>query len=373
MKIAEFKEKMGRISPSEAAREETAASQTEQNTDVTALQNQQKAIAPMGPIGLDDKTLAEWQKLQAEITAAQQKGAQQREQITQQETLRQAQQFQKMFQSITAPMNSFFDHWLTSGRNMGLAFDRMMGQMAMNFINAEIRMLEHHIQVELQKRLATAVGNEAQVVSTAVASAQTHAIETKSAMQSLEKSAAKAAGKAWSALSDIPVVGPILGAAAAAATFTGVMALAAFESGADYIPRMGVAMLHPGEAVATAGENSRISQVINMAQSAAALAAASISMTTPTSPGSTAPVWPVWRRRMERSSVGKRCANSDSATRFSGEHPCRYRFRTLFSRAPAWAGSLPSGRSTRPPCRLRSRCVTRPRPRSRPASFTNWS
>ncbi len=252
MKVAEFKEKMGQISPSQAAAQETAASRTQENTDVTALQAQQKAIAPMGPIGLDDKMLAEWQKLQEQITAAQEKGSQQRQMIAQQEALRQEQQFQKMFSAMTTPMNSFFDHWLTSGQRMGVAFQRMYDQMAMAVINAEMRMLEKHLAVELQKRFATLASNTAQTASTVGANAVKQASDTTTATQSISKKAADAAAGAWNALSNIPVVGPVLGAAAAAATWTGVMALAAFEQGGIIPGSIGSAVPilgHAGEAV----------------------------------------------------------------------------------------------------------------------------
>jgi hypothetical protein len=266
MKIAEFKQRMGQMSPARAAQMESGASRTEQDTDVSALQAQQKAIAPMGPVGLDGKMLAEWQKLQEQITAAQEKGSQQREQIAQKEALTQQQQYQKMFSAMTGPMNEFTDHWLQNGMYMSVAFQRMYDQMAMSVINAEIRMLEKHLEAELQKEFATLASNTAQTTSTVSANAVKTASDTTTATMSISKKAADAAAGAWNALSNIPVVGPVLGAAAAAAVWTGVMALAAFENGADYIPRTGVAMLHQGEAVATAGENSRISQVISMAQ-----------------------------------------------------------------------------------------------------------
>jgi hypothetical protein len=56
-------------------------------------------------------------------------------------------------------------------------------------------------------------------------------------------------------MSNIPVVGPVLGAAAAAAVFAGAMA---FEGGTDNVPGMGrgdtvPAMLAPGEGVVPGG------------------------------------------------------------------------------------------------------------------------
>jgi len=64
-----------------------------------------------------------------------------------------------------------------------------------------------------------------------------------------------AAAAAWHAMAGIPVVGPFLGAAAAAATFAGAMA---FEGGTDMVPGVGrgdivPSMLTPGEGVVPGG------------------------------------------------------------------------------------------------------------------------
>ncbi len=235
MKIAEFKEKMGQISESEAAREKIAASQTEQNTVVGGLQAQQKAIAPMGPIGLDTKELAEWQKLQDQITAATEKGVKQRQLIQQQEALKTQQIYTQMFNSMYAPLQQFTDHWLQSGQRMGVAFQRMYDQMAMAVINALLKIAAQEL---IGLALHKTVGAQARI-----------------------DDAKTAAAGAYKATVGIPYIGPILAPIAAGVAFA---AVAAFESGADYIPRTGMAVLHEGEAVATKGENSQISKLISM-------------------------------------------------------------------------------------------------------------
>jgi hypothetical protein len=181
---------------------------------------------------------------------------------------REQQQFQKMFQAITGPMNTFFDHWLTSGKNMAAAFQKMGDQIAMNFINSEIKMLQHHLQMEVQKRVISMTSNAAQVASTASATAATTALESKAATQSLAKSAAKAAGKAWSALSDIPVVGPALGAAAAAATYAGVMALGVFDQGGIMgHGRMGINLSGADERVLNPQQTQQFEKMVNQSTS----------------------------------------------------------------------------------------------------------
>ncbi len=220
--------------------------------DLADLQGLQKSIAPMGPAGLGEKQLAEYQRIQTRITQILEQESRKREEVAKQEQEKQQRAFEKTFQGLTGPLNQFTDYWLTNSHWMGMAFTNMLDQMAMHFIDFEMVTLEKHIATELQKRLATEISNTAQVASTAAATATTGTLETMSSIKSLTKSAAKAAGKAWSAFADIPVVGPELGAIAAAATYTGVMALAAFEKGGIIPGSIGSAVPilgHAGEAV----------------------------------------------------------------------------------------------------------------------------
>jgi hypothetical protein len=309
MRVAELRRRMGQISEAEAEREKLGASQTEQNKDVSALQARQKSIAPMGPIGLDTKELAEWQELQDQITAATEKGVKERQIIEDQDAMRIQQVYTKALASVTGPLNTFTDHWLQSGQRMGVAFQKMYDQMAMQAINALLKMGEkwaaHELLITvahargiatrkgadaasdstifaaLMAKLGWHIGNEtattaahvtantAKTTSDAASAAASTAVTSATNVAQAASFTAVASMGAASAVAPIPIVGPAL-AAAAAAAMTGMGAaytsMAAFASGADYIPRTGVAMLHSGEAVATAGENSRISQVISMAQ-----------------------------------------------------------------------------------------------------------
>jgi len=117
---------------------------------------------------------------------------------------------------------------------MGAAFQRMYDQMAMALINSLMQMAEQEIA---HLALHKAIGAETRM-----------------------DDARTAAGNAfkWASSWGGPVAGAIAGSVAFAA-------VAAYQDGADMIPRAGLAILHPGEAVATAGENSRISKVIALA------------------------------------------------------------------------------------------------------------
>jgi hypothetical protein len=260
-KTTAFEVSMGQMTAQQRVAALTAAAARE-----TSIRQQQSAIIEMYDQGNLKKYLEDLAK---EETAAQQSAAKIL-QIDQQLAQKQQQQFAGMFQAMTGPFNSFVDHWLTSGQRMGQAFAKMGDEIAMNFINAEIRMLEKHLQTELQKRFITQTTNTMNVASTTAAAATTSGLETMSALQSLNKSAATAAGKAWSAMADIPVVGPVLGAVAAAATYAGVMALAAFEHGGIVDGGGGMAvpiLAHAGERVLSQSQTTNFEKMVNQSSS----------------------------------------------------------------------------------------------------------
>src|SRR5882724_3161322 len=83
------------------------------------------------------------------------------------------------------------------------------------------------VKKETTKTVVKATSDQLQVASTQVAATEKGAIEAAETEKSLLRSAIDAAGKAYSALAGVYIIGPILGAAAAAATFAAVLALGA--------------------------------------------------------------------------------------------------------------------------------------------------
>ncbi|MDE1914745.1 MAG: phage tail length tape measure family protein [Sphingomonadales bacterium] len=118
-----------------------------------------------------------------------------------------------------------------------------------------------HATGETAKTLATTVGTEARVAATSTGAAQSAAITGTHNLKEITSHAATAAAAAYHAMAGIPVVGPVLGAAAAATTFAAVEAfgaLASFDVGTNYVPNDMYAQIHRGERIIPAADNARL-------------------------------------------------------------------------------------------------------------------
>lgn len=89
-----------------------------------------------------------------------------------------------------------------------------------------------HTAGEVAKTGATVVGTEARVAATASGAVQERSINFITTIKTIAGHAAKAAAGAYAALASVPIIGPVLGAAAAAGTFAAVLAFGAFASAA---------------------------------------------------------------------------------------------------------------------------------------------
>jgi len=160
-----------------------------------------------------------YQKEQDRITLIRQKAEQEREKIDQKEQ----QSVQKMAAKIDDYMFSGFNKWIQGQATFAQAMGQSWNKMLMDLIQYEEKKVARWLATEAM---------HAMIAMTATATDEA-ADEEQNAIKSkgIIKSAAHAAAQAWEALSPIPIVGPVLGAAAAAATFAGVMAFGSFKQG----------------------------------------------------------------------------------------------------------------------------------------------
>lgn len=189
--------------------------------------------------------------------------------IQMQETI--AQKHQQTFQTMNNEFQSAFNSWMTNPNRLQHEWVGMMDSMAVSTIDNLAMMLIKHLQYELIRKTTHIATNTEIGASDAASAATTDALNTQSSIKSIAKSAASAAAKAWDALSGIPVVGPVLGAAAAAATFAGVMALAAFDKGGIVPNAPGIGgygahvpiLAESGERVLTGEQTKNFERLVN--------------------------------------------------------------------------------------------------------------
>lgn len=170
---------------------------------------------------------------------------------------------EKVGRELTRDFSNAFDGVIRGTENVRFAFIKLGGDILLSMIHNLEQMLFKWIATEIEMTIIHATQKEAQVAITAAAGAQTKAIEGALTFSSLEKSAVKAAGGAYAAASDIPIIGPFIAPAAAAAAFAGVMAfgaLASAEQGA-IVPRNMPVNLHGGEMVLPARVSSAVQQM----------------------------------------------------------------------------------------------------------------
>ena len=122
------------------------------------------------------------------------------------ETKNSGQQMQQMMTTALDGVAKGFAKTIVEGKNLSQSMRQVGIQMAESFVEMEVKRLMAHILTELGITSATVTG-----------AATRDGVEKTTASQSIMKSAKSAAAKAYDSMSDIPVVGPILGAIAAAA------------------------------------------------------------------------------------------------------------------------------------------------------------
>lgn len=126
--------------------------------------------------------------------------------------------------------------------------------------------LSSWLGLETAKTGATTTGAATRATTEESAALTTKAVNTETAVASIGSKAADAAAGAYNAMADIPIVGPVLGAAAAVATFMAVMAyasIASAEGGWGEVPYDGApAILHKKEMVLPASIAVPLRQMI---------------------------------------------------------------------------------------------------------------
>ncbi len=275
-------------------------------SDEQALYAQEYAaqmVAYQKELALERGKPAAIARINAQIEALQDAHQERMASIAEKSAQKQQQTFQSMFAPISAAFTTSINGVIQGTQTMQMAMTRMGDSILLKMIDVAVQGRVKWIANEAEKTAATMVqslartqivqqssilregierlevmfhmtseaqktaqtvgsegvrtaaviaGGQARVGAAAAARAEGKAAEIASNQGEIMSAAATAAAKAYQSLAGIPVVGPVLGALAAATTFTAVEAyknMASFDVGAWSIPNDMPAMVHQGETI----------------------------------------------------------------------------------------------------------------------------
>lgn len=164
-----------------------------------------------------------------------QKAAQQKLQVQIQLQQQEQKRFQQYYTTLTSAINQETMQWISGHQKFGIAAEQVWNHLASNAIQNLMKITEQYVAGELVHRTM--------------------------AQKGVMVDAKKAATGAYSAVSSIPIIGPIIAPIAAAAAFAGVMAIGTFEEG-GVVPKTQVALVHGGERVLDESDNRSFERAI---------------------------------------------------------------------------------------------------------------
>lgn len=201
-------------------------------------------------------------------------------------------QFKQSFENVTGPVVSSFTGGLLQMAEGERTLQQTLAQIGQQIVGTFIRdVVDKRIEAallggmtEVRDRIAvsqlvqaaqtretalvvtqqvaqsTAVtgGVAAQTAAKQAGASEGLAVTMATAMREQMANAAVAAGGAYRAMAGIPVIGPELGAVAAAGTYAAVLALGSFDKGMGVVPQDMVAQIHQGERIIPRADNEAI-------------------------------------------------------------------------------------------------------------------
>ena len=165
------------------------------------------------------------------------------------------------FQSLESNFNRSINSMITGQEKFRKAAQSLWQGLVTDSAQALEKMIEKQVIMEAKKLLAHTAAKEGEVAVDATAATESGAISGMSMIKEIAHAAAKAAANTWAAISSIPVVGPFLAPAAAAAALYGVYRLATMEEG-GLSPQTQLTMIHAGESTYTQNQTTRIEKAL---------------------------------------------------------------------------------------------------------------
>ena len=173
---------------------------------------------------------------------------------------------QSVAHNMATSFSSAIRGMIDGTETLSAAVAKMGKQMISSLESSLEKMLSDWLEHHLMELLIHTQAKEGENAVDKAAAVQKQEISMQEHMSQVFMAAKQAAVKAWNAMSGIPVVGPALGAAAAASTFAAVMAFGSITSaqGGFYeVDRDQLAFIHQREMVLPAGIAERLRTAVD--------------------------------------------------------------------------------------------------------------
>lgn len=251
-KEIESERELGVITAKTADDRLAAAERLKQIETTGALEKSQGLFDP----NLGQKELQEYEQLENRMNQVASKGALERERITQKETLKIIQDYQKLANEFNQGFTRALNSWATQSETASKAFAKMFGEI-------ELQLIDFVAQWLLKKAEMWARGHVLQI--TGVAAQKTTQTAANVGIVTADAGVAFAGTMAYYAAVN-PVAAPALAAAAAATTLAGGLSAQAFEHGGVVAGSAGSPVpiiAHAGERVLSASQTSNFHSLVN--------------------------------------------------------------------------------------------------------------
>ena len=209
--------------------------------------------------------LAEVAKVDAKIEALDDKHRAQMQENEQKSYLARTKNITAFFSRSKSAMDQSISGFLKGTESFAKAWQDMWSDMVISMVQKLAEMMLKWIEHHVTMLVVHATTKQAEVGTEAAAATEKNAIQASGHMKEIKRTAERAAGHAYDAMVNIPIVGPVLAPIAAGVAFAAVEAfgMMSAEGGQYLVPGPQLTMLHPQEMVLPAGLASRMRDVVD--------------------------------------------------------------------------------------------------------------
>jgi hypothetical protein len=232
--------------------------------DAMLKKEYENALESLRIARLAAKTPEEEAAIDAKILALKDKHNAQMEASNEKSYLRRTKNIDAFFSHVKSAMDQSISGFLKGTESFAKAWQTMWSDMVISMVQKLAEMMLKWIEHHITMMVVHATAKEAEVTTEAAAATQKNAIQAAGHMKEMTRTAERAAGHAYDAMVNIPVVGPVLAPIAAGVAFAAVEAFGMMSAaGGQYIvANEQLTMLHKNEMVLPAGLAGRMRDVI---------------------------------------------------------------------------------------------------------------